>query len=260
MHVLTLLTCAALLLLPADAAWAQATVIQRADGARLPAIVDLPEGTAQVPAVVLAPGQGYHMGLPALEATARALAAQGLAVFRFNWAYFSAQPPGQPSDDLSVELQDLQAVVKAARAHPRVDPQRISIAGKSLGSAVAWRAFTSDAQLQSALLLTPVCSRVPKGGTTPQSEALENYPGLAAERRPSLWISGDADPLCDPTSLYAFATTGPRAVRVAIVGGDHGFEQRALPAAQAEAFLAVNLRAVSALATGFLAEVSRARP
>lgn len=251
---------AGLLLLHAGPAWAQATVLQRADGTRLAALVDVPAGTARGPAVVLAPGQGYHMGLPALASTAQALQAQGLVVFRFNWAYLGAEPPGRPSPDLSAELQDLQAVLQAARAHPRVDPQRIVVAGKSLGSVVAWRAFTADAQLQAALLLTPVCSRVPQGGGAPQPEGPQNYPGLAAERRPTLWIAGDADPLCEPGALYALAASAPKRPRVAIVGGDHGFEDRARPAAEAEAFRAANLKAVAALAAVFVAEVSGARP
>ncbi|MEJ6004629.1 alpha/beta fold hydrolase [Paucibacter sp. AS339] len=252
--------CAALLLSGASGALAQATVAHRTDGTQISARVDLPAGNAKVPALVLAPGQGYHMSLPAMEATARALSERGVAVFRFNWTYFTAEPKGQPSPDLSLELQDLQAVVAAARAHPRVDPQNITVGGKSLGSVVAWRAFVADQKLRSALLLTPLCSRVPKGETTPRPEGRENYPGLEAERRPSLWIAGDADPLCDPVALYALAAGGQKALRVAIVGGDHSFENRALAAAEADEFRAGNLRAVSALAAGFVDPVSRPRP
>lgn len=253
------IACAALLLLTAADTFAQATTVPRGDGVRISAIVDLPAGAGKVPAVVLAPGQGYHMGLPVMESTARALNEQGIAVIRFNWAYFTAEPRGQPSPDLSVELQDLQAVLAAARAHPRIDERHISVGGKSLGSGVAWRAFAADRLLQSALLLTPVCSRVPKGETTPKPEARENYPGMDAEQRPSLWISGDADPLCAPSVLYAFAAAGQKRTRVAVVGGDHSFENRTLPAADAEAFRASNLRAVTALISGFVAEVNRTK-
>lgn len=225
-----------------------------ASGTRLAIVADFPPGDGRHPAIVLAPGQGYHMALPAMEATAKALVGQGIAVFRFNWAYFTAQPRGEPSDDLSRELRDLQAVLAVARQHPKVAATRLAVGGKSLGSIVAWRAFTTEAQLRSALLLTPVCSRVPKGETLPRSEAPENYPGLVAERRSSLWIAGDKDPLCAPTVLYGFAATGPGTARVAIVGGDHGYEDRALPAAAAEAARTRNLSAVSALAAGFVAE------
>jgi predicted alpha/beta-hydrolase family hydrolase len=257
MRLRTPLFCAALLLLSAANAHAQATSVKRNDGVEVSAIIDLPMGTGKVPAVVLAPGQGYHMTLPAMELTARALAEQGFAVFRFNWTYFTAEPRRQPSPDLSVETQDLLAVIAAARAHARVDERTISVGGKSLGSVVAWRTFVADSRLRSALLLTPVCSRVPRGETVPKPEARENYPGLESERRPSLWIAGDSDTLCSTSVLYTFAATGPRATRVAVVGGDHSFENRTLSVSDAEAFRAKNLLSVSTLAVGFVSEVSR---
>lgn len=253
----TVWLCAALL---SHAALAETGSATQPDGARLPILVDLPAGDGRFPAIVLAPGQGYHMSLPAMEATARALTEQGIAVFRFNWAYFSAEPPGQPSDDLSKELQDLQAVLAVARQHPRVLANQLSVGGKSLGSLVAWRALTADPQLRSALLLTPVCSRVPKGEKQPRSEAKENYPGFETERRPTLLISGDSDPLCASSSLYEFAAVRAGTARLAIVGGDHSFEHRALPAAAAEAARKRNLAAVSALAASFVAEFAGAPP
>lgn len=229
-------------------------------GARLSIVADFPPGEGAYPAIVLAPGQGYHMGLPAMASTARSLTEQGIAVFRFNWTYFTAEPRGQPSADLSKELQDLQAVLAVARKHPKVVATNLSVGGKSLGSIVAWRALTSDPQLRSALLLTPVCSRVPKGETLPRPEAVENYPGFETEQRLTLWISGDRDPLCAPAVLYRFAAASAGTARVAIVGGDHGYENRALPAAAAEAARNRNLAAVSATAASFVAEASSTVP
>jgi predicted alpha/beta-hydrolase family hydrolase len=257
MHPPSQLLCAALLLLNAAHVYAQATSFKRSDGVEVAGIVDLPSGTGKAPAVVLAPGQGYHMALPAMETTARALAEQGFAVFRFNWTYFTAEPRRQPSPDLSVETQDLQAVIAAARAHGRVDERTVSVGGKSLGSVVAWRAFSADPKLRSALLLTPVCSRVPRGESTPKPEAKENYPGLESERRPSLWIAGDSDPLCSTSVLYTFAATGSKATRVAIVGGDHSFENKALSVGDADAFRARSLLSASTMAVGFVIEASR---
>ena len=257
MGLLSQLLCAAPLLLAAAHAYAQATSFKRSDGVEVSAIVDLPSGTGKVPAVVLAPGQGYHMGLPAMETIARALAEQGFAVFRFNWTYFTAEPRRQPSPDLSVETQDLQTVIAAARAHRRVDERSVSVGGKSLGSVVAWRAFSSDPRLRSALLLTPVCSRVPRGESNPKPEAKENYPGLESERRPSLWIAGGSDPLCSTSALYTFAATGQMATRVAIVGGDHSFENKALSVGEADAFRARNLLSVSTMAVSFVLEAGR---
>ena len=64
------------------------------------------------------------MALPAMEATAKALVDQGVAVFRFNSTYFASEPRGEPSPERDAELEDLRAVLRFARAHERVDPQR----------------------------------------------------------------------------------------------------------------------------------------
>lgn len=250
-------TCALVsAILVSQVSLAENLTVVNSDGVSLAVIADFPAGEEKYPAVVLAPGQGYHMTLPALEETARSLTEQGIAVFRFNWAYFTTEPKGQPSSDLSKELQDLQAVVAAARKHRKVAAQNVSVGGKSLGSLVAWRALSADSQLRSALLLTPVCSRVLKGETLPRSEAKQNYPGFETERRPTLWISGDKDPLCAPAVLYGLAGTNPSAARIAIVGGDHSYENRALPLAAAEAARKRNIAAVSVLAASFVAESS----
>ena len=248
-------TLAALLLVPSLGRAEEVTVVT-ANGARLAVIADFPAGEGRHPAIVLAPGQGYHMNLPALEESARSLVANGVAVFRFNWAYFTAQPKGEPSNDLSKELQDFQAVLAVARRHPRVAKESVSVGGKSLGSVVAWSAFAADSSLRSGLFLTPICSRVPKGETLPRSEARENYPGFETERRPTLFIAGNRDPLCSAQVLYRHAGAGTGSARVAVVGGDHSYEDRSLTSLAAEVSRTRNIAAVAALATGFVAEVS----
>jgi hypothetical protein len=56
--------------------------------------------------------------------------------------------------------------------------------------------------------------------------------------------------------MYAFASTGPKKVRVAVVGGDHSFENKALSPREAEAFRNRNLQAVSLLGASFVSEAS----
>ena len=241
------------------AAFADDIDIIGADGRQLSVIASFPSGDGKFPAIILAPGQGYHMNLPVMEEAARSFIGQGTAVFRFNWSYFTAQPRGKPSEDLSKELQDFQAVLAAARNHPRVAGDKLVVGGKSLGSLVAWRALSADPKLRGALLLTPVCSRVPNGESQPRPEANENYPGLDTQERPSLWISGDRDPLCSAQVLYTFASSSRRA-RVAIVGGDHGFENRALQPAGAETVRKRNIAAVSVLAAAFVSDAVNALP
>ena len=197
------------------------------------------------------------MALPALEQTALRLVEQGIAVYRFNWAYFSDKSKGgTPSDDLSTELEDLRAVLAMARTEPRVNPRQLSVGGKSLGSLLAWRAFTADPSLRSGLFLTPVCSRVPKGQTSVVEVADENYPHLAQEHRSMAFIAGDRDPLCAPAVLYRFAAKAGKTARVAVVGGDHGFGNRTLTGEAAAQAQSRNIAAVARLAADFVVEVS----
>jgi predicted alpha/beta-hydrolase family hydrolase len=225
------------------------------NGGRLSVIADFPVGKGPFPAIVLAPGMEYHMRLPVLEETAKALAARGVAVFRFNWSYFTASPKGQPSQDLAKELQDLQAVLAAARRHPKVASKNVSVGGKSLGSLVAWRAFAADPSLRSGLFLTPLCGMAVKGETVPP-EARRSYPGFETERRPTLFVTGSSDPMCAAPALYQLAASGPGAGRVAIVEGDHGYEEPGLAPPAAEAARRRNIAAVAALAAAFVTDMA----
>jgi len=252
-----LFRCASALLCAASiAAHAETLTVTTPRGAKVEVVADFPAGAGPFAAIVLAPGQGYHMALPALEQTAARLVSHGVAVYRFNWAYFTAAPkPGSPSDDLSSELQDMNAVLAAAEAEPRVNRSKLSVGGKSLGSVVAWRVLVANKTLRSGLFLTAVCSRVAKGQAVPTAMADENYPGVAAESRPLLFISGDRDPLCAPPVLYRFAAQAGGSARVAIVGGDHSYQNSALTGVAADEARARSINAVSQLAADFLLDV-----
>jgi len=222
-------------------------------GATVPMRVDVPPGEGMVPALVLAPGQNYAMGQPVMEATAKALASQGVAVFRFDWAYFAATPRGKPSEDLALELEDLRAVVAFAREHPRVKGGPVLVGGKSLGSIVAWRAFSEDPALRAAVLLTPVCSRKGADGAV-QPIVDETYPRVAEATRPVLFVSGKNDPLCDTQVLLHHTAANPLA-QVLVVGGDHGFEDRGLAPDANEAFRTQQLRLVASELQRFVREL-----
>lgn len=234
---------------------ADSTRLHTPRGAAIEVVADFPAGSGPFPAIVLASGRGYHLAMPALAQTAKRLVEQGVAVYRFNWAYFTADAKaGQPSPDLSNELEDIQTVLKIARAEPRVAKTKLSVGGKSLGSLVAWQAFWKDKSLRSGVFLTPVCSRVKNGQSAPVAEADENYPGIALEHRPLLFVSGDRDPGCSPAILYRFAAMAAGNARVAIVGGDHSFENRKLTGSAFEAARTRSIDLVSLLATNFVVE------
>jgi predicted alpha/beta-hydrolase family hydrolase len=224
-------------------------------GAVIEVLAHFPSGAGPFPALVLAPGQGYHLALPALEQTARRLVEQGIAVYRFNWAYFTLDPKaGQPSEDLSNELQDLQTILQLARSDARVAADQLMVGGKSLGSVVAWKALAQDAGLRGGLFLTPVCSHVSQGQTKPAALGDENYPGIAAQQRPLMFISGDRDPLCASPLLLAFASQSGTNTHVAIVGGDHSYANRQLKGDAFEAARDRNIDLVARLSAGFIAE------
>lgn len=204
-------------------------------GAVVSVLADWPDperfGPGPYPTLVLASGAGYHQRMPLQVAMAETLSAAGVGVLRFDWAYFSAQ--GQPSDDLAPEREDLQTVLAHARSLKHVDADRLSVAGKSLGSVVAWQVFRADPGLQRAVMLTPLCSRSVDG--TVVSVAGERYPeAVGVDARPVLWVLGDRDPACAPALLEAFLQARPQDA-VLRLEGDHGLERRDLPPPEAQA-------------------------
>lgn len=201
---------------------ADSVMLHTPRGAALAMHAEFPAGAGPFPAVILAPGQGYHMDLPIMQKTAEHLVAEGFAVYRFNWAYFTRDPKkGAPSDDLSPEVEDMATVLTAARSDKRVDASRISAAGKSLGSAVAWRLFRQEAALRKGAFLTPIC--VDDDGRPDPQAVFTNYPGSMEEKRPVAFISGDQDPLCANPALYRFADLSGGRMRIAVVAGNHVF-------------------------------------
>lgn len=212
---------------PAFAA-VEKTTARTTYGADIAVQVNLPANLAtKAPAIVLAPGQGYHMDLPLLAELAAALEAKGALVFRFNWDYFG-KPNGEPSPDLQKEAMDMQAVVRLAKADPRVDSAKVSLAGKSLGTLVAYYVFTHDEELRALSLLTPVCTASyddndqPLPAPIPSGE--KNYPNLGDVKRPVLFASSSADPLCQTAHLAGWLGGFEGRFPFTIVGGNHSWD------------------------------------
>ncbi|MBL8048569.1 MAG: dienelactone hydrolase family protein [Chthonomonas sp.] len=188
--------------------------IPNGDRPELAANIGIPESTRRVPCVVIGPGAGYHKDKMLIKDLGSELRSSGVATVRFDWAFFTAQ--AEPSKDYAGEIRDMQAAIRFARAQPLIDPDRVWVAGKSLGSIVAWKVFAADAKLSGALLFTPI-ARVAEPG--------QWYPGLAAEKRPVLFSVPDADPDGCPLNALHLLTNGAGAnVRVQIHPGNHGFE------------------------------------
>ncbi|GAB3248174.1 alpha/beta hydrolase [Chitinimonas naiadis] len=237
------------------AAGAEPIAITTPRGAALSVLQDIPEGAGPFPVLILAPGQGYHMQMPLLERLSASLRDRGVAVLRFNWAYYTQQPQrGEPAQDLATEVEDMQAVLGHARQDARFDPKRIMAGGKSLGSLVTWRLLTAEPALSGGLLLTPVCSSQEDGGVV-VAQMNSNYPDLAAEARPLALIAGEQDPYCYSPVLYQYAGSAGRSVRVSVLGGNHSFHVGAVGDKAAEAQSERNIDLAVTVAADFVQSV-----
>jgi dienelactone hydrolase len=205
------------------------TTATTSDGRTIQVQINLPDSVFRHgPTVVLAPGAGYHMDLPLLTELAESLTSQGYVVYRFNWNYFSAEPKGEPTLDGEKEILDMQAVVALARQDARVDEERLLVAGKSLGSRIAYRVFQRDPALKALALLTPVCTSLyddkDELRPVPVPSGEENYPGLASLSRPVLFATSDQDPNCQLTMLFDFLKPFGSRYPMTVVGGNHSWD------------------------------------
>ncbi len=216
MNSLFLATCV-MSLIPLFAS-AEDMNIKTPRGAEVNVSITLPSAEAtKAPALVIAPGQGYHMDLPLVKDLATKAAQNGFVVYRFNWNYFTGVPKGRPSDDLANEIEDMKTVIAHTRQNSRVDSTRVVIAGKSLGSLVSYRAFAQDSALLGLILMTPICTDFEKN----EAVGEEYYPALAAQTRPIAMVLGNQDPGCSLPMLYDFLKGTKGNVSVNVFGGGH---------------------------------------
>ncbi len=187
-------------------------------GAEINVSVTRPASDAgKAPALVIAPGQGYHMELPLVKDLATKAAQSGFVVYRFNWNYFTSEPQGQPSDDLSKEIEDMQSVIDYAKQDAQVDASKIVVAGKSLGTLVSYPVFARDSSILGLILMTPICTDPDTGKAIGE----ESYPAFASQSRPVAMILGNQDPLCSVPMLYDFIKGTRGNVSVNVFAGGH---------------------------------------
>ena len=214
--VLLLLLLACSLLGAADIQDSALPIIPLVYGDLSPAYkLALPDGEGKFPCVIICPGRGYHMERPLIKGMAEKAVKNGFASFRFDWSFFSNK--GNPSQDGSAELKDIESMLALARANPRIDTTRIYIAGKSMGSLLAYAKFSEDKSIKGCILLTPILSTAAEGDLY--------YPGLNTEKRPVVFILGDKDTdNCPVKELYQYLGTCETAFPVVVLAGGHSFE------------------------------------
>jgi predicted alpha/beta-hydrolase family hydrolase len=179
--------------------------------------------------LIICPGSGYHKDLPLIRDLAKYGIENDISVLRFNWPYFTEKR--KPSDKYQEELESIDAMIRLAKNDPRIDSTRIYLAGKSLGSVLAYRAMinkniSSDStdifrkEIKALILLTPIF---------PNVETAEQYhPHFKKFNQDCLIVVGKNDhDNCDIKALSSIIDSFENKIDVIISGGDHSFNLEA---------------------------------
>lgn len=206
---------------------AESITLKTPRGAEVKVTLHIPQGT-HLPAIVVAPGQGCNSQGPLFETLGQMGATESVAIVRFEWNYCDLTSPHRtPSPELKNEIEDFQTVLEYAKSHTSLDRSKIILAGKSLGSIVAYAVFAKELAAKALVLLTPVCTYTTDANGTPLPEPLriceENYPQLKEDSRPILMAMGNLDSLCLLPALYDFLKDSKGNISTFVAGGDHGF-------------------------------------
>ena len=188
--------------------------ISTSDGRSIQGTVYKPEAiSSPCPVVVIAPGSGYHRGLPLVAGFAQRCAEEGLIAVTFDWHYYSQK--GKISEGWAREKEDIAAAAAYARSLKEADKKSLVLVGKSFGSVIAWDHFRRDTALRALILLTPV---IPN-----DDYEAKLYPGLGEEKRPVIMGLGASDKDNGPLEqIYRTLDRCEKKIPVFILPGDHG--------------------------------------
>lgn len=187
--------------------------------------IHAPAGS-NLPALIIAPGASCNSKGPLFESLGVKGIEKNFAVFRFEWSYCETSKP-TPSDKLKNEIEDMAAVLEFTKTYPSIDPTKIIIAGKSMGSGVAYKIFLSHSELKAIALLTPICSYTTDDNNNPLPAPVsvcdQGYPNLKDGSRPVLMTMGNKDDACVLPILFDFLKDSKGNIQTFVAGGDHGF-------------------------------------
>jgi len=194
-------------------------------GTNVNVTLHIPSGT-NFPLIVVAPGQSCNSKGPIFETLGQMGEAQHYAIIRFEWSYCNVDSGSpNPSENLVNEIEDFKTVLQYAKAIPSIDFSKIILAGKSLGSLVAYAVFKNEPSARSLALLTPVCTYTTDDNGNPLPEPLrvgeESYPKIKDDSRPILMAMGNQDTLCLLPALYDFLKDSKGNITTIIGGGGH---------------------------------------
>lgn len=184
-------------------------------GVPMTATMSYPRGAGKAPVIFIAAARTGGMNAPIIKGLADKAVRDGIIAVRFDYAYFTSKT--EPSKGLTDESDQLTAVIEEAMKDPRVDPKRVIIAGKSLGSVVAHHVFSQNASYLGEILLTPLIAH--------QEDGERFYPNLSISGRPAVLIVGNADTENAPLGVvYNYLKDASRKIMLDIVAGNHDLE------------------------------------
>ena len=171
--------------------------------------------------LILAHGAGAPMTSPFMEAMCLALAEDGVASTRFEFAYMAGRRNDgvkRPPPSMDILTEEFRAVVAA---HPCAPDQRLFIGGKSMGGRVA--SLIADDFHAAGAIAGLVCLGYPFH--PPRKPGQLRTAHLAALRCPTLIVQGTRDPLGTEPQVATYPLS-PAIALEWLADADHDFKPR----------------------------------
>lgn len=168
--------------------------------------------------ILLAHGAGAPMDSAAMTAVAQAVAAEGLAVARFEFAFMAARRDGyrRPPPRAEALIPEYREAVAALAA-----PSPLLIGGKSMGGRVA--SMVADELHEEGRIAGLVCIGYPFHPIGKPQQVRTRH--LETLRTPVLIFQGTRDPFGGPDEVAGY-TLAPRIEIHWLEDGDHDLKPR----------------------------------
>ena len=174
------------------------------------------------PILILAHGAGAPMDSDFMEHMAQALAARGVTVARFEFAYMALRRQGharRPPPKMDVLSEEYRTAIAALRRqHPQVP---FIIGGKSMGGRVA--SLIADELFQAGTIRGCACLGFPFH--PPKQPAKLRTSHLITTRCPVLIVQGTRDSLGDQAMVCGLTLSSAIELQW-LADGDHDFKPR----------------------------------
>ena len=200
----------------------QSAISFESKGVTLEGVVAVPEGdTGPLAGVVIChphPLRGGNMDNNVVMSVAFALTQSGFATLRFNFR--GVGNSGGEHTEGKLEADDALAALQLLKAWPKVDGNRVGVAGYSFGSRVVLENAKIHSKSKAIALISPPFAAV---NSTP----------LKKSKRPVFLIAGDQDRLVQSEALEPVLDTFAHRPECRLVAGaDHfwsGYEDQMAP-------------------------------